>query len=69
MIDADEGRRPPGTSTTLLKLIYNSVIMAPTYPLYRRAEARRQAGRDAATAEAPPRGLAFLVVLRARARR
>ena len=44
MIDADEGRRPPGVGTTLLKLVYNRAIMAPTYPLYRRAEARRLAG-------------------------
>ena len=44
MIDADEGRRPPGAGTTLLKLVYNGVIMAPTYPLYRWAEARRRAG-------------------------
>ena len=44
MIDADEGRRPPGVGTNLLRLIYNRVVMAPSYPLYRRAEAQRLAG-------------------------
>jgi hypothetical protein len=44
MMDADEGRRPPGAGTTLLKLVYNGVVMAPTYPIYRWAEARRRAG-------------------------
>ncbi|HVG96940.1 MAG TPA: DUF5069 domain-containing protein [Chloroflexota bacterium] len=51
MIDADEDRRAPGVSTTLLKLVYNRVVMAPSYPVYRRAEARRLAG---GAAPAPP---------------
>lgn len=40
MMDADEGRRPAGVSTSLLRWIYNGVIMAPAYPVYRRLEAR-----------------------------
>ena len=38
MMDADEGRRPAGASTTLLRLVYNRVIMPPAYPIYRRLE-------------------------------
>ena len=44
MMDADEGRRPPGVSTTLLRLAYNGLVMPPGYLLYRRAERRRLAG-------------------------
>ena len=56
MRDADERRRPPGPGTTALRLIYNYVIMAPYYPIYRRLELRRLA-RSAAEAggQAPRR--------------
>jgi len=47
MMDADEGRRSPGAGTTALRLIYNYLIMAPYYPIYRRLELRRL-GRSAA---------------------
>jgi hypothetical protein len=63
MMDADEGRRPPGAGTTLLKLVYNGVVMAPTYPIYRRAEARRLAGAAAPTPAGRPRALALAAVL------
>jgi hypothetical protein len=52
MIDADEGRRPTGASTTLLRVLYNGVIMPPYYGVYRVMERQRlaRAGRgDAAT--------------------
>ena len=42
MMDADEGRRAAGAGTTALRLIYNYVIMPPTYVVYRFAERRRQ---------------------------
>ena len=42
LLDADEGRRAPGAGTTALRLIYNYVIMPPTYVTYRFAERRRQ---------------------------
>ena len=54
MIDADEGRRPPGPATTALRLAYNRVVMPPTYPLYRLRERRRLA--QAAPGRARERG-------------
>ena len=41
MIDADEGRRPPGPGTTALRLAYNWVLMPPVYLVYRFLERRR----------------------------
>ena len=43
MMDADEGRRPPGLRTTLLRVAYNGLVMPPGYLVYRRAERRRLA--------------------------
>jgi hypothetical protein len=43
MIEADEGRRPPGIGTTALRVFYNWVLMPPTYPVYRFLERRRLA--------------------------
>jgi hypothetical protein len=59
MMDADEGRRPPGAGTTLLKLLYNGVVMPPTYPLYRRAERRRRAGHTPPTGGGRTRAVAL----------
>lgn len=50
MMDADEGRRPPGVGTTLLRFVYNGVIMPPTYLVYQRAERRRLEGAPASGA-------------------
>ncbi len=50
MMDADEGRRPRGIRTTLLRLAYNGLVMPPGYLVYRRAERRRLA------AGTPPAG-------------
>lgn len=65
MMDADEGRRPPGVGTTLLRLVYNGLIMPPGYLLYRRAERRRLAvGPSTATVVegGRPRAVALAVV-------
>ncbi|HEU5315766.1 MAG TPA: hypothetical protein VFX49_06615, partial [Chloroflexota bacterium] len=45
MIDADEGRRPPGWATTALRVAYNRVVMPPVYPVYRLLERWRRARR------------------------
>jgi len=55
MMDADEGRRAPGVGTTALRLVYNYVIMAPYYPIYRRLELRRLARSVAEAAGQAPR--------------
>jgi hypothetical protein len=52
MMDADEGRRPPGAGTTLLRWSYNGLVMPPGYLVYRRAERRRLA----LAAGTPPTG-------------
>ena len=46
MWDADEGRRAPGVSTTVLRLFYNYVLMPPVYVYFRIAEATRRPGQD-----------------------
>jgi hypothetical protein len=43
--DADEGRRAPGFSTTLLTLFYNGLVMPPVYLIFRVAEGLRQRRR------------------------
>jgi hypothetical protein len=48
MMDADEARRPAGVSTSLLRWIYNHVIMAPSYPIYRRLERGGRTAGDVA---------------------
>jgi hypothetical protein len=64
MIDADEGRREPGLSTTLLRYLYNRVIMPPTDRIYRRMEQRRLTGGAPGLAgdQAYPRLLVLLAV-------
>jgi hypothetical protein len=60
MTDADEGRRPPGLGTTFLRLVYNGLVMPPTYPLYRRAEQRRLAGGAPPAAGGQARAVAMV---------
>jgi hypothetical protein len=43
IIDADEGRLPPGFRTSALKFFYNSLMMPIVYPVFRRAERKRRA--------------------------
>jgi Domain of unknown function (DUF5069) len=43
LLEADEGRLQPGFKATILKFIYNAVIMRIFYPLFRRDERRRSA--------------------------
>lgn len=45
--DADEGRRAPGLTTTLLRVFYNYIVMPPVYWLVRRDE-RQRANRASA---------------------
>ncbi len=52
MMDADEARRPAGVSTSLLRWIYNRVVMAPSYPIYRRLERGGRATGEVAGAAA-----------------
>lgn len=40
VFDANEGRRAPGLSTTLMRLCYNRILMPPVAWWYRRAERR-----------------------------
>lgn len=47
MMDADENRRPAGLSTTALRVVYNGIVMPPTYPIYRLQERRRLARQAA----------------------
>lgn len=42
IIDADEGRLPPGFRTNVLKFFYNSMMMPIVYIVFRRAEQRRR---------------------------
>jgi hypothetical protein len=51
MMDADEGRRPPGPGTALLRGALNTLIAPPMAWLYRRAARRRRGPPPAA---APP---------------
>jgi hypothetical protein len=38
MIDADEGRKPPGPWTAFLRGLYNNVIFRPALAIFRRSE-------------------------------
>ena len=42
LLDADEGRRPPGLSTTLLRTLYNGVLHPLLRWQYNRAQVKRQ---------------------------
>jgi hypothetical protein len=46
MWDADEGRRDPGLSTSLLKALYNGLLMPPVYLAFRIAAGLRQLSRN-----------------------
>lgn len=46
MMDADEGRRPDGLGTTALRVVYNRIVMPPSYPIYRMRERQRLAGQQ-----------------------
>lgn len=41
VIEADEGRLPAGFKTSFLRLFYNRIMMPFVYPIFRRAEQRR----------------------------
>jgi hypothetical protein len=43
MLEADEGRIPPGLKRTLVSFFYNKIVMPPVYALFRRAERKRPA--------------------------
>ena len=55
MIDADDGRRPPGAATAALRFAYNYVLMPPVYPLFRFLERRRLAQSASLPASQPSR--------------
>ncbi len=42
IIDADEGRLPPGFRTSALKFLYNSLMMPIVHVIFRRAEQKRR---------------------------
>ena len=44
LLEADEGRMPPGVKATLLKFLYNGAVMPIFYPLFRRDERNRNTG-------------------------
>lgn len=41
LLEADEGRLPPGIKATVLKFLYNNVLMRVFYPKFRRDERKR----------------------------
>lgn len=41
MLEADEGRLPPGPKTTIVAFLYNNVMMPIVYPMFRRDERNR----------------------------
>ncbi len=43
LVEADEGRLPPGLGATMLRFFYNTVIMRIFYPLFERDERKRTA--------------------------
>ena len=43
LVEADEGRLPPGLRTTMLRFFYNNLIMRIFYPLFERDERKRTA--------------------------
>lgn len=43
LVEADEGRLPPGFKTNAVKFFYNRIMMPIVYPLFRRDERRRGA--------------------------
>ena len=42
LLEADEGRLPPGFKATSLKFLYNNVVMRIFYPLFERDERKRK---------------------------
>ncbi len=43
LLEADEGRLPPGFKAASLKFLYNNVVMRIFYPLFERDERKRKA--------------------------
>lgn len=42
MMDADEDRMPPGLRTSLLRFVYNSIVMPPAYAYFRSQEKKHK---------------------------
>jgi hypothetical protein len=42
LLEADEGRLPPGPKRTIVRLVYNRLVMPVIAPLFRRAERKRR---------------------------
>lgn len=43
MLEADEGRIPPGLKRNVVRFVYNRIVMPPVYAMFRRAERKRTA--------------------------